>query len=107
MEKKEKEKEKRLEYSKKLINDVRWLLWVITIGGIVLAFGCVYKDFSGGLPWITAMVGLPWTAHGVICAAYMNKSKAENTEGGIVYKNMMNEFEEVKCEEENWQSPQI
>ena len=54
------------EYSKKLVTDIRSLLWVVTVGGLLLAFYCVRKNYLGALPWVTSMVGLPWTAHGVI-----------------------------------------
>ena len=66
-------------YSKKLINDNRGLLWIVTVGGLLLAFYCVHKNYTASLPWISAMVGLPWTGHATICAFYLNKSKAENT----------------------------
>ena len=85
MKKKEK---KELSYSKKLIADVRALLWVITIGGVALAFYCIYSDYTSSLPWISTMVGLPWASHATICSLYLNKSKAENTAAdgtGIVY----------------------
>lgn len=83
----EKEK-KRLEYSKKLISDIRWLLWVVTVGGIALAFYCVHMHYTSSLPWVSAMVGLPWASHATVCSLYLNKSKAENTGAdgeGIVY----------------------
>lgn len=50
-------KKKKLEFSKQLICDIRSLLWIVTIAGIALAFYCVYL---GTLPWISALVGLPW-----------------------------------------------
>lgn len=36
-------KSKKLEFSKKLISDIRWLLWVVTLGGLALAAYCIYK----------------------------------------------------------------
>lgn len=76
----------KLEWSKKLIADVRVLLWIITIGGLALAAYCVYKGFQGSLPWISAMVGLPWTAHGTICSFYLNMAKSDHREGGITFE---------------------
>ena len=32
------------------------------------------------LPWLTAMVGLPWTAHGTVCAFYLNMAKSNHKE---------------------------
>ena len=73
------------QFSKWVVADVRPLLWVVTIGGFALAFYCVYKGFTGALPWIGAMVGLPWTAHGVICAAYLSLCKSDDRRGGTTY----------------------
>ena len=38
------------------------------------------------LPWLTAMVGLPWTAHGTVCAFYLNMAKSDHKEGGIAFE---------------------
>lgn len=73
------------QFSKWVVADVRPLLWVVTIGCLVLAFYCVYKGYTGALPWIGVMVGLPWTAHGVICAAYLSLCKSDHRRGGITY----------------------
>lgn len=79
-------KGKRLDYSQKLIADIRWLLWVVTIGGLALAALCIYKGYLGSLPWLSAMVGLPWTAHGVVCSFYLNMAKSDHKEGGITFE---------------------
>ena len=68
-------------FSKLLLIQESILIWVMTI----LAFICVANQYFGELPWLSVMVGLPWTAYGVSQAFYYNKSKAENTAGGIVY----------------------
>ena len=47
------------------------------------------KDFTGSLPWITAMTGFPWTAYGVSQAFYYRKSEKENTKNGIVYETAL------------------
>ena len=69
-----------------MIADIRPLLWIVTIGGFLLAFYCVYKGYMGALPWIGAMVGLPWTAHGVVCSFYLNLCKSAHREGGITFE---------------------
>ena len=74
------------EYSKKLVTDIRSLLWVVTVGGLLLAFYCVRKNYLGALPWVTSMVGLPWTAHGVICSFYLNMAKSDHKVGGITFE---------------------
>lgn len=75
-----------IEFSKKLTQDTRPLLWIVTIGGLALAFYCVHKEFTGALPWISAMVGLPWGTHGTICAFYLNLCKSDHSEGGITFE---------------------
>ena len=40
----------------------------------------------GSLPWLSAMVGLPWTAHGVVCSFYLNMAKSDHREGGITFE---------------------
>lgn len=73
------------DFSKRLIADIRSLLWVVTLGGLLLAAYCVHKAYAGALPWLTAMVGLPWTAHGVVCSGYLSMAKSDHRQGGITY----------------------
>ena len=73
-------------YSKRLISDIRWLLWAVTLGGLALAGLCIWKGYTGSLPWLSAMVGLPWTAHGAVCACYLNMAKSDHKEGGITFE---------------------
>ena len=35
--------QKSQEFSKRLIADIRWLLWAVTLGGLLLAAYCIYK----------------------------------------------------------------
>lgn len=64
------------QFSKWMIADIRPLLWVVTVGGLLLAAYCIRVGYTGSLPWISAMVGLPWTAHGVVCSFYLNMAKS-------------------------------
>ena len=75
-----------MQFSKRLVADIRVLLWVVTVGGLVLAAYCVHTGYAGALPWLTAMVGLPWTAHGVVCSFYLNMAKSDHKEGGITFE---------------------
>lgn len=76
----------RIEHSKRLTQDIRALLWVVTLGGLLLAALCIQKGYLGSLPWLSAMVGLPWTAHGVVCSFYLNMAKSDHSEGGITFE---------------------
>lgn len=53
--------------------------------GLTLAAYCLHRGFTGSLPWLSAMVGLPWTAHGTVCAFYLNMAKSDHRSGGITY----------------------
>lgn len=74
------------EFSKKLVSDIRMLLWAVTLGGIALAAYCIFKGYTGSLPWLSAMVGLPWSAHGIVCSFYLNMAKSDHKEGGITFE---------------------
>lgn len=77
------------EYSKKVLDNELALLWVNTIGMMALAFYCVRTQFDAAFPWLTAMVGLPWTAWSVSKTGYTMKSTKQNTPGGITYEMAM------------------
>ena len=80
-------KTKRTDYSKQMITDIRALLWVVTVGGLLLAAYCIRTGYTGALPWLSAMVGLPWTAHGVVCSNYLSMAKSDHRRGGITFES--------------------
>ena len=57
--------EKPLEFSKVLLIQESMLIWIHTIAMLTLAFICVFKEAYAELPWLTAMVSLPWAAYAV------------------------------------------
>ena len=73
-------------FSKRLVKDTRPLLWIVTISGVALAFYSIRMGYTGSLPWISSMVGLPWAAHGTVCAFYLNMAKSDHREGGITFE---------------------
>ena len=82
---KQEPKLQKIDFSKQLIVDIRVLLWVVTVGGLFLAFYCIRTGYTGSRPWISAMMGLPWTANGTVCAFYLNMAKSDHRSGGITY----------------------
>ena len=99
-------KTKRTDYSKQMITDIRALLSVVTVGGLLLAAYCIRTGYTGALPWLTAMVGLPWTAHGVVCSNYLSMAKSDHRRGGITFESAKaKDFTQVAEEGEN--SPPI
>ena len=95
-----KHESKKSEFSKALLIQESILIWVHTIAMLVLAFIVVFRGAYAELPWITAMVTMPWTAYAVSQHAYYKKAQAENTEGGIVFENAFaqpySEFEDCR-----------
>lgn len=87
---------KKTEFSKVLLKQEAALIWIMSIGFLLLAFYCIYMGFIGSLPWLSAMVGFPWTAYGVSQAMYYRKSMAENTSGGVKYESVISEIEAAK-----------
>lgn len=83
----EKETKKKLEFSKTLLIQESILIWIHTIAMLTLAFIVVFREAYAELPWLTAMVSLPWGAYAISQHAYYKKAQAENTEGGIVFEN--------------------
>ena len=81
------------EFSKVLLIQESALIWIMTLAFLGLAALCIINNYLGSLPWLTAMVSLPWTAYGVSQCFYYNKSKAENTKDGIKYETVMAELE--------------
>lgn len=90
---KNKKEKKQKEFSKSLLIQESFLIWIVTLAFIVLAFCCVVNQYFGELPWLAAMAGFPWTAYGVSQACYYRKAQKENTEGGIKYATILTELE--------------
>lgn len=84
-----KKEKKKTEFSKSLLIQESILIWVITIFCLILAVYCVHNQYFADLPWITGMVGFPWTAYGVSQMYYYKKSMKENTKDGIKYDSVM------------------
>ncbi len=87
-----KRKKEKKEFSKVLLIQESALIWIMTLSFLALAALCIIKDYTGSLPWLTAMISLPWTAYGVSQCFYYNKAKNENLSGGIKYDTVMAEL---------------
>lgn len=89
-------KKNKVSFSKIMEIQESILIWITTISLIVLAYICVFNQYFGELPWVTAMCGFPWTAYGVTRSFHLNKSKAENTANGITFETALKELEMQK-----------
>ena len=56
-----------------------------TFAVLALCALAILRQFDGALPYLTTLIGALQAVTGVVLGAYFNKSKAENTKGGIVY----------------------
>ena len=63
-----------------LLMDAAATLAVLALCGLAIV-----RRFDGALPYLTTLIGARQAVTGVVLGAYFNKSKAENTKGGIVY----------------------
>ena len=61
---KNQKKKKKTEFSKKLLIQESALIWIMTLALVTLSFICVLTGAYAELPWLTAMVALPWGAYG-------------------------------------------
>ena len=66
-------------------------LWVLkvdaaaTFAVLGLCALSILRAYEGALPYLTTLIGALQAVTGVVLGAYLSKSKAENTKGGIVY----------------------
>lgn len=82
-------KKQKRAFSKTLLIQESALIWIMTLVFLYLAYLSIINGYMGSLPFLTAMVSLPWAAYGVSQALYYRKSQAENTQGGLTYEKMM------------------
>lgn len=57
----------------------------VTAAVLYLCRLCIVLGYTGPLAFLSALIGLQQAKSAVVITAIVNKSKAENTEGGIVY----------------------
>lgn len=77
------------QFSKWLLIQESILIWLLSLGFLVLAYCCVAKGYTGSLPWLSVTLTGAWSAYGVSQAMYYRKSEKENTQGGIVFETAM------------------
>lgn len=58
---------------------------VTTLAVLALCGLAILRQYQGAMPYLTTLIGAMQAVTGVVLGAYFNKSKAENTKGGIVY----------------------
>ena len=74
-----------LAVSKILAFAILYLDYKLTNNTLNLCYLAVNEGFTGSLPFLTALIGMYQLATGYVLGKYFDKSKAENTIGGITY----------------------
>jgi len=62
---------------------------ILSAATLGLCYLAIVHNFSGSLPFLTALIGMFQAATGYVLGKYFDKSKAENTKGGIIYDTAM------------------
>ncbi len=76
----------RISTSKKIAFGILFLDVTATYAVLWFCYLSITSGFTGALPYLTTLIGALQAATAVILGAYFNKSKAENTQGGITYE---------------------
>lgn len=82
---KREDKPRRMATSKVIAVGVLLMDAAATMAVLALCGLAIVRQYDGALPYLTTLIGALQTVTGVVLGAYFNKSKAENTKGGIVY----------------------
>ncbi|MGE4353145.1 MAG: hypothetical protein AB7D36_03560 [Oscillospiraceae bacterium] len=61
----------------------------ITAFVLYLCYLCIMQGFTGSMAFLTALIGLQQAKSAAVITAAINKSKAEDTKGGIIYDTVI------------------
>lgn len=85
---------KRLGFTNRAARAVLAEDFFVTLACLGLCWAAVRRGFEGSLPYLSALIALEQVKVGVVLPFVINKSKAENTRGGICYETALREREE-------------
>lgn len=75
-----------LTFSKLLVFAVLFIDYKATMVTLDLCYIAVANNYTGSLPYLTALIAFLQAATATVLSFSLNKSKAENTTGGITYE---------------------
>ena len=75
-----------LSFSKLLVFAVLFIDYKATLVTLDLCYIAVANNYTGSLPYLTALIAFLQAATATVLSFSLNKSKAENTTGGITYE---------------------
>ena len=64
---------------------------LVTAACLAMCAASILRSFEGTLPYLSALIALEQVKVGVVLPFVINKSKAENTRGGITYEMAVQE----------------
>ena len=91
-------KGKATEFTQLLVLSDGGLMWVITIGYMILAAYAIYKGYQGALPWLTGTPAAAFAGWSAVRAFLIKKSEKQNTKGGITYDLALKDKEDGNAE---------
>ena len=91
-------KGKATEFTQLLVLSDGGLMWIITIGYMILAAYAIYKGYQGALPWLTGTPAAAFAGWSAVRAFLIKKSEKQNTKGGITYDLAMTDKEDKHAE---------
>jgi hypothetical protein len=74
-----------LSFSKLIVFGVLYIDYKSTMVTLDLCYIAVSENYTGSLPYLTALIAFLQAATATVLSFSLNKSKAENTSGGITY----------------------
>ena len=75
-----------LSFSKLLVFAVLYIDYKSTMATLDLCYIAVSNNYTGSLPYLTALIAFLQAATATVLSFSLNKSKAENSVGGITYE---------------------
>lgn len=74
-----------LSFSKLIVFAVLYIDYKSTMATLDLCYIAVSNNYTGSLPFLTALIAFLQAATATVLSFSLNKSKAENSVGGITY----------------------
>ena len=84
-------RKKRLGFTNRVATAVLGEGFLVTAACLAMCAASILRSFEGTLPYLSALIALEQVKVGVVLPFVINKSKAENTRGGITYEMAVQE----------------
>ena len=78
-----------MSFSKKIMLTVIVGDILLSVATLALCLLSILRNYMGSMPYLVSLIGVYNVATGYALGKFMDKAKAENTAGGIVYEAAM------------------